>query len=125
MTLDQLDQLVLHVLMHTAPGKDPNGRPKPISAYGVCARLPRDVADYFIAQGDVGGRKGKTIPGKPSFTQVVQHSLKRLMRKGVARHSYEDTTAVSFNIHGYVVEPSYEVMALYQYVPQTGVSAQP
>jgi hypothetical protein len=127
-TLDQLDQLVLHILMHAARGKDRNGRPKPLSAYGVCALLPRDVADYYIGRGNVGGKNGKTVPGQPTFTQVVQHSLKRLMRGGFARHSYEDTTAISFNIHGHVVEPSYEVMALYQYVPQvptTGVSTPP
>lgn len=44
------------------------------------------------------------------------------MRRGFARHSYEDTTAMSFNIHGHVIEPSYEVMALYQYVPQVSTT---
>jgi hypothetical protein len=117
-TLDQLDQYVLHAITNAARGKDRNGRPKGISAYGVCALLPRAVADYFIAQGGVGGKNGKTVAGQPAYTQAVQHSLKRLMRRGLARHSYEDTTAMSFNIHGHVVEPSYAVMAVYQYTPQ-------
>jgi len=125
-TLDQLDQYVLHVIMNAARGKDRNGRPKGISAYGVCALLPRVVADYFITQGGVGGKNGKSVPGQPTFTQAVQHALKRLMGRGLARHTYEDTTAIRFDIHGHVVEPSYAVMAVYQYTPQAAsVSAQP
>ena len=121
-TNDQMDQLVQNVLMTTAPGKDPNGRKKAISAYGVCARVPKAVADHFIGLGGVGGKNGKSVPGVPAFTRVVQHSLKRLMAAGKARHFYEDTTAMSFDIHGHRVVPSYPVMAVYQYA-SPGASA--
>jgi hypothetical protein len=116
-TNSQLDQDVLAVVTTTATGKDPNGRHKAISAYGVCARLSKALADHFIVLGGVGGKGGKVVPGVPTFTQAVQHSLKRLMAAGKVRHFYEDTTAVSFDIHGHHVQPSYPVMAVYQYVP--------
>jgi hypothetical protein len=116
---NQVDRTVEGIISTTATGKNSNGRNKAISAYGVCARLPKAMADYFINLGGVGGKHGKTVPGVPALTQVVQHSLKRLMAAGKARHFYEDTTAMSFDIHGHHVVPSYPVMAVYQYVPPT------
>lgn len=116
---NQVDRAVEAIISTTSTGKDPNGRNKAISAYGVCARLPKAMADHFIDLGGVGGKHGKAVPGVPALTQVVQHSLKRLMAAGKARHYYEDTTAMSFEIHGHHVVPSYPVMTVYQYVPPT------
>jgi hypothetical protein len=110
----QIDQFTLDVLMHAAPGKDPNGRPKALCAYQVCSSYDDTAAAHLITLGGAGGADGKSGAG-PAFTQVVQHSLKRLEQQGLVRHFYMDTRGLAFDIKGHRVVPSYPVMAVYQY----------
>jgi hypothetical protein len=114
-TNDQVDQETLRVLMHAAPGKDPNGRPKGLCAYQVCASFDDEMAAHFIEVGGVGGTGGGAA-GR-AFTRVVQYSLKRLADRGLVRHFYMDTRGLVFDIKGHQgIRPSYPVMAVYQFI---------
>lgn len=114
-TSNDVDQETLRVLMQAAPGKDPHGRPKGLCTYQICSSFDDQMADYFIGLGGVGGAGGGGGTA-PSFTQVVQYSLRRLSDRGFVRHSYMDTRGLVFEIKGHRdIRPSYPVMAVYQY----------
>jgi len=107
----QIDAETVRVLNDAAMGR--GEQPRALCAYQICDSFDDAMARYFIERGGVGGENGKKDDEGPAFTQIVQHSLRRLANK--TDLFYMDTRGLVFTIKGHEgIHPAFPVMAVYQ-----------
>jgi hypothetical protein len=119
-TKQQIDAEVLRVLRNAEVGKDVTKTPKLLSAHQIGDRMAAAIASPIVAAGGVGGAGNGYGGGQGTpLSMVVQHSCRRLARKGMVRIRYLDCGGIVFKSRWAPtgeVTPSFPVIGLYQYV---------